>query len=246
MIAPLRQGRLLGLGLGPGDPELMTIKALRLLKATRHIASFAKAGRQGHAQRIIASHLESSHIVLRLEYPVTTELSFHASAYNDALRQFYEDSSETLAAILRLGEDVALVCEGDPLFYGSFMHLFVRLRDSFSCEIVPGISGMSGGWSAASLPMTWGDDILTILPGTLDAPALISRLQQADAAVVMKIGRNFDKVRQAIADAGRLKEAVYVERGTMTGEKIVPLADYRGDAAPYFSLILIPGHGRRP
>lgn len=246
MTAPLRQGRLLGLGLGPGDPELMTIKALRLLKATRHIASFAKAGRQGHAERIIAGHLEASHHVVRLEYPVTTELHFHADAYNARLRQFYQDSSDRLADIMREGEDVALVCEGDPLFYGSFMHLFVRLRASFVCEIVPGISGMSGGWSAASLPMTWGDDILTIVPGTLDAHALMMRLQQADAAVVMKIGRNFGKVRQAIADAGRMKEAVYVERGTMTGEKIVPLADYRGEAAPYFSLILIPGHGRRP
>ncbi len=241
-----RQGRLLGLGLGPGDPELITMKALRLLKATRHIATFAKAGRQGHAERIIAPHLEPTHELMRLEYPVTTEIQFNAKAYKSALRQFYEQSSEQIAALMRGGRDVALVCEGDPLFYGSFMHIFTRLRAGFTCEIVPGIAGMAGAWSAAHLPMTWGDDVMTIVPGTLDANAIIARLQQADAAVIMKIGQNFAKVRQAIIDARRLDDAIYVERGTMAGEIILPLVEYRGETPPYFSLILIPGHGRRP
>ena len=240
------QGRLFGLGLGPGDPELITLKALRLLKATRHIAAFAKAGRQGHAERIIAPHLEPTHKLMRLEYPVTTEIEFNAEAYKTALRQFYEKSSAHIAALLRSGDDVALVCEGDPLFYGSFMHIFIRLRNEFSCEIVPGIAGMAGAWSAAQVPMTWGDDVMAIIPSTLDANAIKARLQQADAAVIMKIGRNFAKVRQALTEAGRFDEAIYVERGTMSGQMIQPLADYRGQTPPYFSLILIPGHGRRP
>ncbi|MBV1706860.1 MAG: precorrin-2 C(20)-methyltransferase [Hyphomicrobiales bacterium] len=239
-------GRLLGLGLGPGDPELITLKALRLLKATRHVATFAKAGRQGHAERIITPHLEASHNIVRLEYPVTTEIDVNAKAYKIALRDFYEQSCAQLAALMRAGQDVALVCEGDPLFYGSFMHLFTRLRAEFVCEIVPGIAGMSGAWSAAQMPMTWGDDIMTIIPGTLNADAIVARLQQADAAVLMKIGRNFAKVRQAIIDAGRFDDAIYVERGTMAGEIIQPLAQYSGETPPYFSLILIPGNGRRP
>ncbi len=246
MTATLPKGRLLGLGLGPGDPELMTLKALRLLRATRHIATFAKGGRKGHAERIIEPYMDPSQQLIRLEYPLTTEVHFGAREYKSALREFYDRATLQVASIMRGGADVALVCEGDPLFYGSFMHLFVRLRGDFACEIVPGVSGMSGSWSAAGLPMTWGDDVLTVLPGTLDAPALIARLHHCDAAVVMKIGRNFAKVRQAIADAGRMKGAIYVERGTMAGETIVPLAEFSGDAAPYFSLILIPGNGRRP
>ncbi len=144
------------------------------------------------------------------------------------------------------GRDVALLCEGDPLFFGSFMHLYVRLRPRFATEVIPGISGMSGCWSAAGLPMSWGDDVLTVLPGTLPFEALRDRLAGTDAAVIMKLGSNFAKVREAVEAAGLMDGAVYVERGTMAGEVVTPLRDKADDTAPYFSIVLLPGHGRRP
>lgn len=239
-------GRLFGLGLGPGDPELVTLKAARLLQAAPVVAYFAKSGRRGHARAIAEAYLAPGVLEAPLFYPITTEIPFDAPEYGERMRRFYEASAELLAQHLRTGRDVALICEGDPLFYGSFMHLYVRLRGAFPVTIVPGISGMSGCWTAAGAPMTWGDDILTILPGTLPLAELTARLAQSDAAVIMKIGRNFAKVRAAVAAAGRLERAIYVERGTMAGECVMPLAEKRDAAAPYFALILAPGEGRRP
>ena len=182
---------------------------------------------------------------LPLVYPVTTEVPVTDPAYNARLAPFYADSAALLAEHLDAGRDVALLCEGDPLFYGSFMHLYVRLRGRYACEVVPGVSGMSGCWSAAGLPISWGDDVLAVLPGTLSFAALRDALLASDAAVVMKVGSNLGKVRQAVAAAGRLDEAIYVERGTMPGERVMPLAAVEGEA-PYFSLVLLPGQGRRP
>ncbi len=239
-------GRLYGIGLGPGDPELMTLKAVRLLQAAPVVAYFCKKDRRGHARTIVDAHLRAECEEVRLAYPVTTEIPVHDAGYAACLAPFYEDSAARLAAHLDAGRDVALICEGDPLFYGSFMHLYVRLRARFEVIIVPGVSGMSGCWSAAGLPMSWGDDVLTVLPGTLPFEALRDRLAATDAAVVMKLGSNFPKVRAALEAAGRLGEAVYVERGSMAGETVVPLADAPLDRAPYFSIVLVPGMGRRP
>ena len=240
------QGRLLGIGLGPGDPELVTVKAVRLMQAAPVVASFAKAGRRGHARAIADRWLTGVFEELPLAYPVTTEIHFTHPDYVAQMAAFYEVSARRIAAHLSAGRDVALLCEGDPLFYGSFMHLHVRLRGAFEVDIVPGVTGMSGCWTAAGAPMTWGDDILTVLPGTLPLAALTARLAASDAAVVMKIGRNFSKVREAVADAGLLERAIYVERGTQAGEVVMPLADKLDNAAPYFSLVLVPGNGRRP
>ena len=177
---------------------------------------------------------------------MTVEIPFDHPDYVAALSAFYAEAAELLALHLAAGRDVALLCEGDPLFYGSFMHLYVRLRERFACAIVPGVSGMSGCWTAAGEPMTWGDDVLTVVPGTLPAGPLAARLAAADAAVVMKLGRNLPKVRAALAEAGLLERAVYVERGTMAAEVVMPLTDKRDDEAPYFSIVLVPGRGRRP
>ncbi|MDR3462764.1 MAG: precorrin-2 C(20)-methyltransferase [Beijerinckiaceae bacterium] len=239
-------GRLYGIGLGPGDPELMTLKAVRCLQAAPVVAYFAKRGRRGHA-RAIADHAMPAHCEeVALEYPVTTEIALEDPAYAASLAPFYTEAAATLARHLAAGRDVALLCEGDPLFFGSFMHLYIRLRDDFPVTIVPGVSGMSGCWSAAGLPMSWGDDVVTILPGTLPAEVLTAKLRASDAAVIMKIGTNFVKIRAAVEAAGLLTDAVYVERGTMEGERVMPLADKRDGVAPYFSVILLPGHGRRP
>jgi precorrin-2/cobalt-factor-2 C20-methyltransferase len=235
-----------GIGLGPGDPELLTVKAVRLIAATPVVAYFAKKGRRGNARGIVDQWLAADVEELPLEYPVTTEIHFNDPAYTCELARFYAMSSARIASILTSGRDVALVCEGDPMFYGSFMHLYIRLVDRYRVSITPGVTGMSGCWSAAGAPITWGDDILTVLPGTLGEDDLVARLSTTDAAVIMKLGTNFAKVRRAIEAAGLSPRAIYVERGTMAGEKVMPLGQKPDDAAPYFSLILIPGNGRRP
>ena len=239
-------GTLHGVGLGPGDPELLTVKAVRTLERVAVVAYFAKAGRCGYARNIAGRWLRTDCVEVPLHYPVTTEIRFDHPAYGAQLANFYATAAETLAGHLTAGRDVALLCEGDPLFYGSFMHLYVRLRTRFACEIVPGVTGMSGCWTAAGAPMTWGDDILCVLPGTLPFEALRARLADADAAVVMKLGQNLPKVRAALAAAGLLDRAIYVERGTMETERVLPLAAKLDDEAPYFSVILVPGEGRRP
>jgi precorrin-2/cobalt-factor-2 C20-methyltransferase len=239
-------GRLYGVGLGPGDPELLTVKAARLIGACPVVAYFAKAGRRGHAREIADRYIPAAAIELPLYYPMTTELPFDHPEYLSVLSRFYAVSTAALAAHLDAGRDVALIAEGDPLFYGSFMHLYVRLRERFACEIVPGVTGMAGCSAAAGAPMTWGDDVLTVLPGTLPFAALVEKLRASDAAVVMKLGGNFAKVRLAFEEAGLLERALYVERGTMAGELVSPLKDKAEGPAPYFSLILLPGQGRRP
>jgi precorrin-2/cobalt-factor-2 C20-methyltransferase len=239
-------GTLHGIGLGPGDPELLTVRAVRLIAEAPVVAYFAKKGRRGNARAIVDPWLKPGVEELALDYPVTTEIPFTDPAYTDALSAFYADAAERLAAILSAGRDVALVCEGDPLFYGSFMHLFVRLEGRFPVKVTPGVSGMSGCWSTSGLPITWGDDVLTVLPGTLSEADLAARLKHTDAAVIMKLGSHFGKVRRALAAAGLADRAIYVERGTMPGEKVMRLAEKADDAAPYFSLILVAGNGRRP
>ena len=239
-------GTLYGVGLGPGDPELVTLKAARILKTAPVIAHFRKKGRAGHAWTIAAPHLTGEASEAAFEYPVTTEIDFREEAYVDAIRDFYTASAQAIMGHLAEGRDVALLCEGDPFFYGSFLHMYDRIRRSFPVRVVPGITGMSGCWTAAAAPITYGDDILMVLPGTLDGAALASHLKTADAAVIMKVGHNIDKIKQALVEAGRSADAIYVERGTMQGERVVPLAELEDCAVPYFSIILLPGgRGRR-
>ena len=246
MNASAKSGVLYGIGLGPGDPEFVTVKSVRLIEASPVVAYFAKAGRRGNARAIIDRWLPASARELPLYYPVTTELPAGDPAYNARLAAFYEASSDVIAGHLREGRDVAVLSEGDPLFYGSFMHLYIRLKDRFPTMIVPGVTGMSGCWSAAGEPITWGDDVLTVLPGTLGEAALIQRLRATDAAIIMKIGRNFAKVRAALLASDMYERAIYVERGTMSDQKIMRLSEKTDDLAPYFSMILVSGQGRRP
>ena len=239
-------GTLHGIGLGPGDPDLLTVKATRVLRDAPVVAYFAKAGRCGYARTIAANWMPTSCIELPLHYPVTTEIPFDHPDYADQLASFYAASAEMLASHLDAGRDVALLCEGDPLFYGSFMHLYIRLRTRYACRIVPGVTGMSGCWTATGEPITWGDDILTVLPGTLPATILRDRLATTDAVVVMKLGQNLPKVRAALVATGLAERAIYVERGTMASEVVMPLSEKGDDEAPYFAIILVPGQGRRP
>jgi len=239
-------GKLIGVGVGPGDPELMTLKAARRLAAADVVAHFAKAGNSGHSRSIAAQHLRAGVIELPLLYPVTTELPKCSSGYRDALRDFYDDAAAKIAAHLDAGCIVAVICEGDPLFYGSYMHLHARLAGRFAAEIVAGVTGMSGCWSAAGMPIAQGDDVFTVLPATLPEAELERRLGDADAAVVMKVGRHLPKLRRALAASGRLERAIYVERGTMADAKLTPLAAKEDDEAPYFAIVLVPGWEQRP
>jgi precorrin-2/cobalt-factor-2 C20-methyltransferase len=242
--AATSSGCLFGVGLGPGDPELVTVKAAKILSSVPIVASFAKKGASGRARAILDRWVSSNCRHLPLVYPVTTELHFCDPAYVAQLHGFYEDAAVALAVHLLAGQDVALVCEGDPLFYGSFIHLYVRLKDRFRTEIIPGVTGMSGCWSATKAPIAWGDDVLSVLPGTLSHAALVRHLSTSEAVVIIKIGANLAKILTAIKETGRLSSALYVEHGTSEAQTIIPLGDKTGGHAPYFSSILIPGQGR--
>lgn len=239
-------GTLYGLGVGPGDPELLTVKAMRLLKSAPIVAFFAARNRPGVARSILEGLLPEGAELLRLEYPVTTEIPVSDPRYGEAMGTFYNEAAARVAEKLSAGLDVALVCEGDPLFYGSYMHVHRRLEGQHPIEVVPGITGMSGCWSRAGLPMTYGDDVLTVVPGTLPEEELAKRIACCDALVVMKLGRNLGKVRRVLSEAGLLERALYVERGTSEAEIRRPLSEMEEERAPYFSMVLVPGQGRAP
>ncbi|ACP26722.1 precorrin-2 C(20)-methyltransferase CobI [Sinorhizobium fredii NGR234] len=239
-------GRLIGVGTGPGDPELLTVKAVRALGEADVVAYFAKAGRSGNGRAVVEHLLKSDLVELPLYYPVTTEIDKDDEAYKRQITDFYDASAEAVALHLKAGRTVAVLSEGDPLFYGSYMHLHVRLAGRFPAEVIPGITAMSGCWSAAGLPLVQGDDVLSVLPGTMGEAELQRRLADTEAAVIMKVGRNLPKIRRALATAGKLDAAVYVERGTMKNAAMIPLGQKPDDAAPYFSLVLVPGWKDRP
>jgi precorrin-2/cobalt-factor-2 C20-methyltransferase len=230
--------------MGPGDPELLTFKAARIIASVPVVAYFAKAGEKGHARCIAEGHFAAGTEEMRFTYPVTVELPVADPAYHAMLTGFYADCASRIADRLGAGQDVALLCEGDPFLYGSAMYIYDRIAGRFPAVAVPGVPGMSGCWSSAGLPMTHGDDVLSVLPGTLSEQRLAELLSHCDAAVIMKVGRNLAKIRAALVRAGRAERAVYAERGTMTGERILPLAAMDGERAPYFSMILVPGRQR--
>lgn len=237
-------GTLTILGMGPGDPELITLKAARILAAAPVIASFAKHDRPGHARTIAAPHIAPGARDMRFEYPFTTEIAADSAAYRASMTGFYNQAADAIASVLSAGTDIALLCEGDPFFYGSAMYLFDRLGTDHRCEIVPGVTGMSAAWTNARLPIAHGDDVLSILPGTLPEPDLTARLAASDAVVIMKVGRNLAKICRALTTAGLFERAIYVERAGMAGERIVRLCDLTTPTAPYFSMILVSGRQR--
>ena len=241
-------GRFYGVGLGPGDPELVTLKAARLIRDADVVAYHAGVGKQSNARRIAADLIPAEAIEEELRYPVTTGATEHPGGYAGALADFYEESAERLAAHLSLGRTVVVLAEGDPLFYGSFMYMHDRLSDRFPTEVVPGVPAFAAATAATASPLVRQTDVLTVLPGTLPEPELARRLADTDGAIIMKLGRTFPAVRSALAQAGRLEHAVYVERASMPAERWLPVADVDPATVPYFSLIVVPGdslNGRR-
>lgn len=239
-------GKIYGVGLGPGDPDLMSVRADRLLRSARHVAYFRKPGRSGQARKIVNNIISPQAVEFAMEYPVTTEIPLDDPRYNEMLAAFYETCTQHLNALAEQGEDVVVLCEGDPFFYGSFMHLYTRLRDVAEVEVVPAITGMSGAWTATGDPITWGDDVLTVLAGTLPEDDLATRMAQTDALVVMKIGRNIDKVTRALKTAGLYDRAWIVEYAQMPNQRVCKLSENCEGITPYFSIIIVHGQGRRP
>ncbi len=239
-------GTIYGVGLGPGDPDLMSVRADRLLRNAKHIAYFRKPGRSGQARKIVNGMIPKDAIEFPMEYPVTTEIPVTDPRYNELLSAFYEQCTKRLKTLSEKGEDVVVLCEGDPFFYGSFMHLYARLREQTPIEVVPAITGMSGAWTATGDPITWGDDVLTVLMGTLPEEVLAERMIQTDAVVVMKIGRNIDKVKRALKTAGLFDRAWIVEFAQMPNQTVSKLSEACGKVTPYFSIIIVHGQGRRP
>ncbi|MDX9698924.1 MAG: precorrin-2 C(20)-methyltransferase [Rhodocyclaceae bacterium] len=242
-------GTIHGVGLGPGAQDLLSVRADRLVRGARHVAYFRKAGRAGRARRMVEGMLRPDVVEFAMEYPVTTEIPFADPAYKSALGGFYAECIERLQTLAKAGEDVVVLCEGDPFFYGSFMHLYTRLQGRVPVRVVPGITGMSGAWTVSGTPITWGDDLLTVLMATLPEDELARRIRDTDALVVMKVGRNLPKLCRAVHAAGRGDQAWLVEYATMPEERVSRLLDIdagRVQATPYFSIVLIHGQGRRP
>jgi len=238
-------GRIVCCGLGPGDPELMSVRADREVRAATHIAYFRKKGRPGQARRIVEGMLAQGVREYPMEYPVTTEIAFDSPEYACLLARFYDEWAARLEELARDG-DVVVLCEGDPFFYGSFMHLYARLQGRAVIDVIAGIPGMAGCWNAVGRPIALGDDVMTVLMGTLPEDELERRVRASDALVIMKTGRNLQKVRRALEAAGRLGEAWLIERGTMPGERVARLAEVDATECPYFAIVLVHGQGRRP
>jgi precorrin-2/cobalt-factor-2 C20-methyltransferase len=238
-------GTIHGVGLGPGAQDLLSVRADRLVRGARHVAYFRKAGRPGQARRIVEGMLRADVNEIPMEYPVTTEIPLTDPRYNQCLSAFYAECTARLAALALGGADVVVLCEGDPFFYGSFMHLHSRLSGIAPVTVVPGISGMAGAWTASGAPISWGDDVLTVLMATMAEEELTRRIRDTDALVVMKIGRNLAKLRRAVIAAGRIDSAWLVEHAAMPDQRVTRLVEAER-VTPYFSILLIHGQGRRP
>ena len=237
-------GKIICCGLGPGDPDLMSVRAAREVRGARHVAFFRKKGHPGQARRIVEGMLGDGAIEYPMEYPVTTEVAFDSPDYARLLDAFYDDWAARLTALASC-DDVIVLCEGDPYFYGSFMHLHLRLQGRAEVEVIAGIPGMAGCWNSIGRPIALGDDVVTVLTGTLGEDELVRRMRNADALVIMKTGRNLNKVRRALLSAGRLADAWLIERGTMPGERVARLVDIDADDCPYFAIVLVYGRQRR-
>lgn len=234
-------GTIYGVGLGPGSVDLMSVRADKLIKSCSFIAFFRKAGRPGHARQIVSEILPENVKEYAMEYPVTTEIPLSDPRYKKIMTSFYDECCRHIKTVIKSGEDVCVLCEGDPFFYGSFMHIYERLRFEASIEVVPAITGMSAAWTATGLPITWGDNILTILTGTLSERELVDKISTTDAAVIMKVGQNLDKIRSAITLAKRESDAFIVEFAAMSNQSVCKLIEYTKEVAPYFSIIILHG-----
>lgn len=239
-------GNIICVGLGPGDPDLMSVKAHRTLRGAKHVAFFRKRGHAGKARQLVNGLLHPEVTEYAMEYPVTTEIPLDDPRYAQLLSDFYRDWQARLTA-LSAEQEVVVLCEGDPFFYGSFMHLYVRLRQAevVPVEVLPGIPGMVGCWHATGIPVTWGDDVMSVLPATLPDSQLRLHMERSDALVIMKVGRHLGRIRRLLAELGKLDQGWLVINGTMADQQVMFLRD-APERCPYFAIVIVHGQGRRP
>jgi precorrin-2/cobalt-factor-2 C20-methyltransferase len=228
----MTRGRLLGVGVGPGDPELLTLKAVRVLQESPVIAYVSADGRPSTARRIAAPHLPEGQREINLALPM------HPAP--ELARAAYDEAASRIGAELEEGRDVAVLCEGDPFVYGSFAHLFDRLGESYPTEVIPGVVSFTAAAAAARAPLVRRMQSLAVLPATLPMEALAAHLAQVDAAAILKLGRHLGKVRELLDRMGVLHRAIYVEHASEDSQRVVRLVDLALEEAPYFSLILLP------
>jgi precorrin-2/cobalt-factor-2 C20-methyltransferase len=236
-----RTGKLYGVGVGPGDPELVTMKTVRILSEAQVIAYLAARAKPSNARRAIAAYLTSDHIEVPMFYPVTTEKLPPPFSYEDALTKFYDESAAGLAEHLDAGRDVVVLCEGDPFFYGSFMYYYHRLSDRYETEVVPGVCSVVASAAVLGAPLVHQTQTLSVISGVLSVEALTKKLHECDAAAIMKLGSNFSKVRGVLDALNLSSRALYVERATMEAQKVLPLSEVDPKTVPYFSMIIVPG-----
>ncbi|MBV1868368.1 MAG: precorrin-2 C(20)-methyltransferase [Marinosulfonomonas sp.] len=223
-------GILFGVGLGPGDPDLMTVKAVRLIGEARVIAYPALPGTHSMARSIAAELIGPDVSEIVMSIPMTVDRAPAQAAYDAAAAQ--------ISAHLERGENVVCLCEGDPFFYGSFMYLYARLSEKFPVEVIPGVTSVTACAALAGRPLVARNEVITIIPGPLPEDQLHDRIKQADTVVLMKVGRHLAKLRAVLRDLGLEDRAVYIERATLPDERRLPLAD-APETAPYFSMILV-------
>jgi len=234
-------GTLYGVGLGPGDPELVTVKAARLIAAADVIAYHCARHGRSIARSIAEPYLRAGQIEEQLVYPVTTETTDHPGGYEGAMSEFYSSAADRLMAHLEAGRDVVLLAEGDPLFFSSYMHMHKRIATRFATEIVPGVTSVSAGSAALGLPLVEADEVLTVLPGTLPPDVLAERLRSTDAAAIMKVSRHFAGIQDALKQAGRIDDAYYVERASSDVQRTQPVVTVDPDSVPYMAIVIVPG-----
>ena len=239
-------GKLWGVGLGPGDPELVTVKAARIISSSAVVAYHCARHGNSIARSVAEPYLVAGQREERLMYPLTVETTDHPGGYAGAMADFYTASADVLAGHLRAGRDVALLAEGDPLFFSSYMHMHKRLAGEFEAEIVPGVTSVSAASAALGIPLVEGEETLTVLPGTAAPAELVAHFRSGEALAVLKLGRTFGKVRDALDEAGRLGEAWYVERASTGRQRIERVADVDPATVPYFSLSTVPGRRNNP
>lgn len=223
-------GTLYGVGLGPGDPELLTLRAHRLISAATVVAYPSLEGGSSFARSIAEQFLPPGVQEIVIEIPMTVDRAPAQKAYDIA--------AEKIAQVLADGRDVVVLCEGDPFFYGSFMYLFARLSKRFSVEVVPGVTSLTACAARAAMPLAARNERVTILPGPLPEQELRRRIAGAESLAIMKVGRHLGKIRAVFDDLGLTGQAVYVERATLPDERVLPLAE-APDHAPYFSMVLV-------
>lgn len=229
-------GTLFGLGVGPGDPELITMKSLRLLRAVPVIAYPAPEQGDSLARGIVAPHLPGGQTEIAMRMPMV------ASRF--PAQEVYDRAAGEIGGHLAAGRDVAVLCEGDPFFYGSFMYLFERMAADFSVEVVPGVSSLTACAAALDAPLAARNDVLSVVPATLPADDIAARLNTADAVALIKVGRHFGKLRSILDTLGLTAHARYVQHATMASQIVLPLDSVTPEEVPYFSMILVHRRGQ--